>query len=132
MKIIYLLLLFFSCIYAASFRDFMCNTFNICGRDPNIQEFCDILDICFNGIQKTPTTTTPIPTTTTTPDFRTRNLIDLNKSLFGNKNCSISYNDIDIIKNFDLPILNNNSLKTKTNIALLIGILFINKFFFNL
>ena len=132
MKIIYLLLLFFSCIYASSFKEFMCSSFKVCDRETTLQDFCDYLDLCFNGIHKTPTTTTPIPTTTTTPDIRTRNLIDLNKSIFGSRNCSLGYGDIDIIKQFDLPILNNNSLKTKTNIALLICILFINKIFFNL
>ncbi len=43
-------------INALSLSEFICQSANICNRQPTIQEFCDIFDICLNGIHKTPPT----------------------------------------------------------------------------
>ena len=43
-------------IQAMSLGDFICQSAKICGRPPTVQEFCDVFDLCFDGIKKTPPT----------------------------------------------------------------------------
>ncbi len=43
-------------IQAVTLGEFICQSAKICGRPPTVQEFCDVFDICFDGIKKTPPT----------------------------------------------------------------------------
>jgi hypothetical protein len=43
-------------IQALSLGEFICQSAKICGRPPTVQEFCDVFDLCFDGIKKTPPT----------------------------------------------------------------------------
>lgn len=63
MKLFLLLLptVFLEGILANPFKEFICSYYNICDRSPTIQECCDFLDLCFEGITPRPPTT--IPTT---------------------------------------------------------------------
>ena len=64
MKLLFLLLLP-TVVLANPFKEFICSHYNICNRSPTVQECCDFLDLCFEGITPRPPTTIP---TTMNPD----------------------------------------------------------------
>jgi hypothetical protein len=68
--------------YALSLSDFICQSAKICNRPPTIQEFCDVFDLCFDGIKKTPPTPLEI----------------LNKKLNKTESCHLSLVDVEIIQ----------------------------------
>jgi hypothetical protein len=69
-------------IQALSLGEFICQSARICGRPPTVQEFCDVFDICFDGIKKTPPTPLEV----------------LNKKLNKTDSCTLSMVDVEIIQ----------------------------------
>ncbi len=80
MKLIFFLLPLMT--YAMTLGDFICQSAKICGRAPTVQEFCDVFDLCFDGIKKTPPTAIEI----------------LNKKLNKTDSCTLSMIDVEIIQ----------------------------------
>lgn len=84
MKLLFSLILLIMPFYiqALTLGEFICQSAKICGRPPTVQEFCDVFDMCFDGIKKTPPTPLEV----------------LNKRLNKTESCTLSMVDIEIIQ----------------------------------
>ena len=93
-------------INAISLSEFICQSAKICNRSPTIQEFCDIFDICLNGIHKTPPTPLEV--------------LNLKLNMTEICNNGLSIKDLQIIQRDYFPtLIITNPTTSPTNVALL-------------
>ena len=118
------LIINYSFVYALDFKQFLCDTFKICQREPTIYEICDIfnLDKSTYGFCVLPTTTPQTTAVRSTTEPSTTKYLEKYEVLNIKYNCSFNKNDETMLKEFlgsnQSPTQNTENVSNSNNLKI--------------